>query len=60
MSTRRVNARAGSCDGKMQVHRDGQSRAAAKMVVSVPLALGEVLLFTCVVTHSLTHSLTHS
>jgi hypothetical protein len=23
MSTRRVNARAGSCDGKMQVHRDG-------------------------------------
>ena len=44
MSTRRVNRKDGaSCDGKMQVHRDGTSRAAEKMVVSVFLALGEVL-----------------
>jgi hypothetical protein len=44
MSTRKVNRRDGaSCDGKMQVHRDGTSRAAEKMFVSVFLALGEVL-----------------
>ena len=46
MSTRKVNGirRAGaSCDGKMQVHRDGTERAAEEMVVSVFLALGEVL-----------------
>ena len=44
MSTRKVDGRAGaSCDGKMQVHRDGTERAAEEMVVSVFLALGEVL-----------------
>ena len=43
MSTRRVNGRAASCDGRMQLHRDGTSRAAEKVVVSVFLALGEVL-----------------
>jgi hypothetical protein len=42
MSTRRKSGRAASCDGRMQVHRDGTSRVAESKVVSVFLALGEV------------------